>query len=128
MGVLSPSASVSTVAIEIVSIATNISVSIVTNAAEILINSSGLINFLHIVAASTKVMQKPEFLDAIILVVSGSDSSALANFTNVEELTLSFESASTEVSVDIPQNPPPSFTPPMLSEAEPPSLILDQTS
>ena len=73
-------------------------------------------------------MQKPETLDAIVSVVSGSDSNALANFTNVEELTLSVESASTEVSVDIPQNPPPSSTPPQLSEAEPPSSILDPTS
>ena len=102
--------------------------SIVIEAAENVVDSSSSSTFLNTVAATVKVMQKPETLDAIVSVVSGSDSNALTNFTNVEELTSSVESASTEVSVDIPQNLPPSSTPPQLSEAEPPSSILDLTS
>ena len=127
-GALSSSASVSSSSIEAVSNATANSGSIVTKAAENVVDSGSSSTFLNTVAATIKVMQKPETLDAIVSVVSGSDSNALANFTNVEELTLSVESASTEVSVDIPQNPPPSSTPPQLSEAEPPSSILDLTS
>ena len=77
-------------------------------------------------------MQKPETLDAIVSVVSGSDSNALANFTDVEELTLRIGSASTEVSVDVPHNPastpPPSYPPPLRSDTEPPSSILDLAS
>ena len=127
-GALSLSASVSSSSIEAVSKAIANSGSIVTEAAKDLVDLGGLSTFLNTVAATVKVMQKPETLDAIVSVVSGSNLNALANFTNVEELTLSVESASTEVSVDIPQNPPPSSTPPQLSEAEPPSSILDLTS
>ena len=127
-GALSSSASVSSSSIEAVSNATANSGSIVTKAAENVVDSGSSSTFLNTVAATIKVMQKPETLDAIVSVVSGSDSNALANFTNVEELTLSVESASTEVSVVIPQNPPPSSTPPQLSEAEPPSSNLDLSS
>jgi len=114
-GALSSSASVSTSSIEAVSSATANSGSIVTEAAENVVDSSSSSTFLNTVAATVKVMQKPETLDAIVSVVSGSDSNALANFTNVEELTLSVESSSTEVSVNIPQNLPPSSTPPLSS-------------
>jgi len=127
-GALSSSASVSPSSIEAVSNATANSGSIISEAAENVSDSGGSSTFLNTIAATVKVMQKPETLDAIVSVVSGSDSNALANFTNAEELTLSVESASTEVSVDIPQNPSPSSTPPLLSEAEPPSSILDLTS
>ena len=127
-GALSSSASVSSSSIEAVSNTMANSGSILTKAADNAVDSGTLSTFLNTVAATVKVMQKPETLDAIVSVVSGSDSNALANFTNFEELTLSVESASTEVSVDIPQNPPPSSTPPQLSEAEPPSSILDPTS
>ena len=114
-GALSSSASVSSSSIEAVSNATANSGSIVIEAAENVVDSSSSSTFLNTVAATVKVMQKPETLDAIVSVVSGSDSNALANFTNVEELTLSVESASTEVSVNIPQNLPPSSTPPLSS-------------
>jgi len=127
-GALSSSASVSSSSIEAVSNATANSGSIVTKAAENVVDSGSSSTFLNTVAATVKVMQKPETLDAIVSVISGSDSNALANFTNVEELTASVESASTEVSVDIPQNSPPPSTPPLLSEAEPPSSILDLSS
>ena len=123
-GALSSSASVSTSSIEAVSNATANSGSIVTESAENVVDSSSSSTFLNTVAATVKVMQKPETLDAIVSVVSGSDSNALANFTNAEALASSVESASTEVSVDIPKNPPP----PLFSEAEPPSSILDLTS
>jgi len=122
-GALSSSASVSPSSIEAVSNATANSGSIISEAAENVSDSGGSSTFLNTIAATVKVMQKPETLDAIVSVVSGSDSNALANFTNAEELTLSVESASNEVSVDIP-----SSTPPLLSEAEPPSSILDLTS
>jgi len=127
-GALSSSASVASSSIEAVSNAMVNSGSVITKAAEKLVDSGGLSTFLTTVVATVKVMQKPESLDAIVSVVSGSDSNALANFTNVEKLTSIVESASTEVSIDVPQNPPPSSTPPQLSEAEPPSSILDLTS
>ena len=104
--------------------------SIVTEAAENIVYSGGSSTFLNTVAATVKVMQKPKTLDAIVSVVSGSVSNALANFKNVEELTSSVESASTEVSVDVPHNPPPpsSYPPPLRSETEPLTSVLDLTS
>ena len=132
-GALSSSASVSTAAIEAVSNATANSGSIVTQAAENVVDSSSPSTFLNTVAATVKVMQKPETLDAIVSVVSGSDPNALANFTNAEELTSSVESTSTEISVDIPQKPPPSSPPsssppPPRSHSQHPPSFLDYTS
>ena len=128
-GALSSSVSVSS-SIEAVSNVMANSGSIVTEAAENIVYSGGSSAFLNTVAATVKVMQKPKTLDAIFSVVSGSVSNALANFKNVEELTSSVESASTEVSVDVPHNPPPpsSYPPPLRSEIEPLTSVLDLTS
>ena len=124
-GALSAAASVSTSSIETVSVASANSGSILTRAAESLVDTSSSNSFLNTVAATVKVMQKAETLNAIASVASGSDINALESFVDLETLESSIETEASEVSVDIPQKPPPPSPPPATQQ---PSSILSSSS